>query len=152
MAIAVALVIAVVGSACDGGDVSEGTTTTAAERPLVYVALGDSYSSGEGAEPYDATPASCHRSATSWTRQLDTNSTDIASLDQQACSGARVEHLVAPVLGFLILLYVVINADVAAQTLGFVWLGIGVVLLVFLLATGRRPDLSAVDATGGEPA
>lgn len=61
-------------------------------------------------------------------------------------------HLVAPVLGFLILLYVVINADVAAQTLGFVWLGIGVVLLVFLLTTGRRPDLSAVDATGGETA
>jgi amino acid transporter len=55
-------------------------------------------------------------------------------------------HLIAPVLGFLILFYVVINADVAAQGLGFVWLGIGVALLVFLLATGRRPDLSAVDA------
>ena len=34
----------------------------------------------------------------------------------------------------------------AAQELGFVWLGIGAALLVFLLATGRRPDLSAVDA------
>jgi amino acid transporter len=55
-------------------------------------------------------------------------------------------HLVAPALGFGILFYVVINADVAAQELGFVWLGIGVAILVFLLVTGRRPDLSAVDS------
>lgn len=54
-------------------------------------------------------------------------------------------HLVAPLIGFLILLYVVINAQVAAQTLGFVWLAIGVVLLVVLLATGRRPDLSVME-------
>jgi hypothetical protein len=32
---------------------------------------------------------------------------------------------------------------VAAQTLGFVWFGIGLVLLVFLLATGRKPELRA---------
>ena len=31
-------------------------------------------------------------------------------------------HLVVPLIGFLILLYVVINAKVAAQVLGFVWL------------------------------
>ncbi len=55
-------------------------------------------------------------------------------------------HLVAPVLGFAILAYVVINANVAAQTLGFVWLGIGVVLLVFLIATGRRPSLALIDS------
>ena len=36
-------------------------------------------------------------------------------------------------IGFAILLYVVINANVAAQGLGFVWLGIGVVVLVVLL-------------------
>ena len=54
-------------------------------------------------------------------------------------------HLVAPLIGFVILLYVVINAQVAAQTLGFVWLAIGVVLLVVLIATGRRPDLSVIE-------
>ncbi|MGY1823812.1 APC family permease [Geodermatophilus sp. SYSU D00079] len=52
-------------------------------------------------------------------------------------------HLVVPVLGFAILAYVVYNAQVAAQELGFVWLGVGVVLLVFLLATGRKPELRA---------
>ncbi len=52
-------------------------------------------------------------------------------------------HLVVPVIGFAILAYVVYNAQVAAQELGFVWLGIGVVLLVFLLATGRKPELKA---------
>jgi amino acid transporter len=53
------------------------------------------------------------------------------------------KHLAVPVIGFAILLVVVINAQVAAQTLGFIWLGIGVVLLVVLLATGRRPELRA---------
>ena len=59
-------------------------------------------------------------------------------------------HLVAPVIGFVILAFVVVNANVAAQRLGFVWLGIGVVLLVFLLVTGRRPNLNLGDtaATG----
>ena len=62
------------------------------------------------------------------------------------------KHLIAPGLGFAILFYVVINAKVAAQTLGFVWLAIGVVLLVVLLSTGRKPDLSAVDHTETENA
>jgi amino acid transporter len=55
-------------------------------------------------------------------------------------------HLAVPVIGFAILLYVVINAQVAAQTLGFTWLGIGVVLLIFLLATGRKPELKAEES------
>jgi len=54
-------------------------------------------------------------------------------------------HLIAPVIGFVILTIVVVNAEVAAQKLGFVWLGIGAAILVFLLATGRRPDLAAID-------
>ncbi|WP_426509699.1 APC family permease [Dactylosporangium sp. McL0621] len=53
-----------------------------------------------------------------------------------------LRHLVFPLIGFLILLYVVINAKVAAQMLGFTWLGIGVVILAVLYATGRRPRLS----------
>ena len=56
------------------------------------------------------------------------------------------KHLAVPVIGFGILLFVVINANVAAQTLGFVWFGIGAVLLVVLVATGRKPELRTEDA------
>jgi amino acid transporter len=52
------------------------------------------------------------------------------------------KHLAVPVIGFAILTYVVINAQVAAQTLGFIWLGIGVLLTIALVAMGRRPALS----------
>ena len=55
------------------------------------------------------------------------------------------KHLAVPVIGFGILLFVIINANVAAQTLGFIWLAIGVALLAFLLATGRKPEIRAED-------
>ena len=47
-----------------------------------------------------------------------------------------------PVLGFAILLYVVINAKVAAQVLGFAWLGLGVLVLIGYTVAGRRPELA----------
>lgn len=46
-------------------------------------------------------------------------------------------HLVLPVLGFAVLVAVVWNAQVAAQVLGFVWLGVGIVLAIVLGVTGR---------------
>jgi Na+/proline symporter len=52
-------------------------------------------------------------------------------------------HLLVPVIGFAILLYVLINAQLAAQTVGLIWLGVGIVLLVVLLSTGREAELSA---------
>jgi uncharacterized membrane protein HdeD (DUF308 family) len=48
-------------------------------------------------------------------------------------------HLAVPVIGFAILAFVVVNAQVAAQTLGFAWLLVGIVVLAVVLATGRRP-------------
>ncbi|HWN33722.1 MAG TPA: APC family permease, partial [Pseudonocardia sp.] len=63
-----------------------------------------------------------------------------------------LRHLVFPVLGFAILLYVVINAKVAAQVLGFVWLGIGVLVLIGFAATGRRPTLAGIANPKPEPA
>ncbi|MDG6100506.1 APC family permease [Dactylosporangium aurantiacum] len=57
-------------------------------------------------------------------------------------------HLLVPAVGFAILAYVAVNANVAAQRLAFVWLGIGVVVLIGLYAAGRRPVFSGV---GQEP-
>jgi amino acid transporter len=59
-------------------------------------------------------------------------------------------HLISPALGFLILAYVVVNAKVAAQTLGFVWLALGVVILLGLIFTGREVALAGADADPGE--
>jgi amino acid transporter len=67
-------------------------------------------------------------------------------------SRAWVKHLVVPVIGFLILLYVVINADVAAQRLGFVWLGIGVIILISFYVSGRKPSLAGLNAVPEESA
>ncbi|GAB3159893.1 APC family permease [Micromonospora sonneratiae] len=53
-------------------------------------------------------------------------------------------HLVMPAIGFAILAYVVINANIAAQRLGFIWLGIGVIVLIGLYAAKRRPTLSGL--------
>jgi hypothetical protein len=49
-------------------------------------------------------------------------------------------HLVLPLLGLGILIAVIINANIAAQVLGLLWLVIGVVLAVVLLKTGRMKD------------
>jgi amino acid transporter len=57
-------------------------------------------------------------------------------------------HLLVPTVGFAILLYVVINARVAAQRLGFVWLGLGVLVLIVLYAARRKPVLSGLSTAG----
>jgi amino acid transporter len=59
-------------------------------------------------------------------------------------------HLVAPGLGFLIIGYVIIQANVAAQRIGVAWLVLGAVVLVFFYATGRPPRLGALDAVAPE--
>jgi amino acid transporter len=53
-------------------------------------------------------------------------------------------HLVMPAVGFAILAYVVINANIAAQRLGLAWLALGVLILAGLYATGRKPTLSGL--------
>ncbi|MCW3841663.1 APC family permease [Micromonospora yasonensis] len=53
-------------------------------------------------------------------------------------------HLVMPAVGFAILAYVVVNANIAAQRLGLAWLALGVLVLAGLYATGRRPVLSGL--------
>ncbi|SDG97637.1 APC family permease [Nonomuraea jiangxiensis] len=50
-------------------------------------------------------------------------------------------HLVVPVIGFVILVAVVINQNVAAQWVGCSWLVIGLIVLGVSYASGRRPVL-----------
>jgi lysophospholipase L1-like esterase len=59
------------------------------------VALGDSYSSGEGTRNYDATPAgqACHRGPDAWPRVLERRAEAIVSIDHRACTGATVPDL-----------------------------------------------------------
>ncbi|MFI2652705.1 APC family permease [Micromonospora fulviviridis] len=56
-------------------------------------------------------------------------------------------HLVMPAIGFAVLAYVVVNANIAAQRLGLAWLALGVLVLAGLYLTGRRPVLSGLAPT-----
>lgn len=55
-------------------------------------------------------------------------------------------HLLMPAVGATILGFVVVNANVAAQRLGFAWIGLGVLVLIGLYVTGRRPELPGLAA------
>jgi amino acid transporter len=50
-------------------------------------------------------------------------------------------HLIAPVIGFVILVAVVINQNVAAQWVGGIWLALGLIVLGISYLFGRRPVL-----------
>lgn len=56
-----------------------------------------------------------------------------------------LRHLVYPVIGFVILAFVVINAKVAAQRLAFVWIAIGVVVLLIFRFMNREPALAGME-------
>jgi amino acid transporter len=51
-------------------------------------------------------------------------------------------HMAVPVVGFLVIAYVLINADINAKIGGLAWLAIGVGVLVFFAVTGRSPELT----------
>jgi amino acid transporter len=60
-------------------------------------------------------------------------------------------HLVVPTLGFLIIAYVLYNADYLAKIGGLVWLGIGAVVFIVNKARGRGvPQLAEEPAVPGE--
>ncbi|MGP3956858.1 APC family permease [Nonomuraea sp. 3N208] len=58
-------------------------------------------------------------------------------------------HLFSPLIGMAILVFVVLNANVMAQVVGLVWLGVGLLVLITLYALGRRPSLHGTSATPG---
>ncbi|NJP98208.1 APC family permease [Nonomuraea sp. FMUSA5-5] len=61
-------------------------------------------------------------------------------------SGRWWPHLVAPLIGAGILVFVVINANVLAQVLGLVWLVLGLLVLATLYVLGRPPALQGMPA------
>lgn len=74
----------------------EGELVPSRTLPAVtYVAMGDSYSSGEGSYNYIPTSGNCHRSTDSYIYYL-VNSLSLDSLDFVACSGAVTDDLFNP--------------------------------------------------------
>lgn len=75
------------------------TTPASAASPHPYVAMGDSYSSGEGTyadnSKYDpGTTSDCHRSNLAWGRKLAAEPAyNLAMLAHIACSGALTKHV-----------------------------------------------------------
>ncbi|MEU1725999.1 APC family permease [Nonomuraea sp. NPDC005692] len=57
-------------------------------------------------------------------------------------------HLVAPLIGMAILIFVIVNANILAQRVGLIWLAVGVVVLGILYARGRRPVLDGDEKAG----
>jgi len=50
-------------------------------------------------------------------------------------------HLVSPTLGFIIIAFVLVNADVHAKVGGAAWLAIGAMILIGLRVAGRSTEL-----------
>ncbi|QQG50552.1 MAG: SGNH/GDSL hydrolase family protein [Candidatus Saccharibacteria bacterium] len=74
--------------------------TPAQPAPGAYVALGDSYSSGEGVEPFedgsDTSADKCHRSELAYAKLVSRNpkvKADLTTGEFAACSGAKTEHV-----------------------------------------------------------
>ncbi len=50
-----------------------------------------------------------------------------------------LRHLLAPGAGFLVIAYVLINAQAHAKIAGLCWMAVGIVMVLALKVTGRRP-------------
>ncbi len=82
-------------TACENVAPSGDAMALAAPAPIKYAALGDSFSSGEGAPPDLVANDPCHKAAAAWPRRLDADSSLISSLDHRACSGAKTAQLLS---------------------------------------------------------
>lgn len=63
-------------------------------------------------------------------------------------AGGAVRTVLMPMVGVLILSGIVVNANILAQRTGLAWLGSGVLVLLVLTATGRRPYLAGLGSAG----
>src|SRR5687768_2981473 len=88
---ALALAVAVIAPLAACGDDDE----AAPPEPLQYVALGDSFSAGVGAKPYDEESGKCERSDLGFPPVL-AEEADLVLLEVRACGGARTERFLEP--------------------------------------------------------
>ena len=56
-------------------------------------------------------------------------------------TGSLGIHLVSPIIGFAIIGFVLVNADIHAKIGGTVWLAMGVVIVIGLRMSGRSTEL-----------
>jgi lysophospholipase L1-like esterase len=84
------LAVAVLVPACGGDDDDPPAADPDAIR---YVALGDSFSSGEGAPPYEPGPGACNITSQAWPRLLYADNPRFVSVDHRACAGAKTVHM-----------------------------------------------------------
>lgn len=89
------------GSAREGGDDLVGAIRTLVDEAILeYVALGDSYSSGEGNPKFESVARACHRSTTSaWPTLLMGIAQMLTLKANLACSGATTNALHAKFQG-----------------------------------------------------
>lgn len=91
-----AVTVLVALAACGGGGGGDDDEAAPVEEePAAYVALGDSFSAGVGAPPYDPASGKCQRSELAWPHVLDED--DAVELVQvRACGGAKADQLLEP--------------------------------------------------------
>jgi hypothetical protein len=53
--------------------------------------------------------------------------------------------VIVPLVGMTILIGIVVHANILAQRLGIAWLAAGVLILLTLIVSGRRPHLAGLD-------
>ena len=66
-------------------------TETTAGRVVRYVALGDSYTAGEGLPPFDTSTTGCHRSEVAFPRLVKAGGSTVVT--SRACTGATTAHV-----------------------------------------------------------
>lgn len=75
------------------GSVLLGSVSVLVKANQGYVAIGDSFSSGEGTYVYDDNAKACHRGPLAWPRILESKSDDLGPIEHKACTGAEIENL-----------------------------------------------------------
>ncbi|WP_255953863.1 SGNH/GDSL hydrolase family protein [Streptomyces odontomachi] len=84
----------------------------------VYVALGDSYSSGNGAGNYDSASGDCHRSFSAYP-YLWKNAHSPSSFNDDACSGAVTTDVTGKQLGHLSSATTLVSITIGGNDAGF---------------------------------